>query len=294
MLSSKAKPAFHNLAFPVYRKFGRRLFSLSELKRTVFSEKLALASIFCTTGLALGLVTGSENAMQFTGRFIPPPERRKNKKPEGQLNVDCFKPEKPRPRGAAAKQVAAKTPSVDDELLRNIMWSALLAFGGERIRPSAILACLRRAYERFEVPPDAALATTGDVQRALKQFVAEAKLTRHAPGVSSSELSYGWVLERVESGWMKDLATVQVPTNSHSGCEWIARQTARDGTFSIESLKARARKELAQKPSDCPFSQLVMIDFIVEECLRKQKVIEKVRGKKKGSYKWVFKPQPPL
>jgi len=291
MLSSKSKFAFGDLARLVYSKFGQSSFSMRKLRSDVFNKQHALATSFRTAGLAHGMVVGSESDMQFTERFIPPPKRRKNKKLDRQPIVDCFKPENPRPRGVVVKQVA---PGTNDDLLQNIMWSAFLVSGGvEQIRPSAILACLRRAYERFEVPPDAALATTGDVQRALKQFVAEAKLTKHAPGVSSSELSYGWVLERVESDWMKDLAIVQVSTNSHSGCEWIAWQTARDGTFSIESLKAQARKELAQKPTGCPFSQLVMIDFIVEECLRKQKVIEKVRGKK-GAYKWVFKPQPPL
>lgn len=291
MLSSESKLAFGDLARLVYSKFGRSSFSMRKLKSDVFSEKQALATSFRTAGLAHGMVTGSESSMQFTERFIPPPKRRKNKKPAGQPNIDCFKPENPRPRGAAVKQVAANTPSVDDELLQNIMWSALLAFGGERIRPAAILACLRRAYERFEIPHDAALATMGDVQRALKQFVAEAKLTRHAPGVSSSELSYGWVLGQIDGEWMKDLAAIRVPTNSHSGCIWIARQPVVDGTFSIEFLKSQARKELAHKPNDCPFDAVVMIDFLVEHLLESG-AIEKTRRPK--VYQWVFKPQPPL
>ena len=160
----------------------------------MFRENPALAESFRTAGMAQGMLMGMPQNMRFSLRFVPPPQPEKACKPSGEQAVDCFKPENPRPRGAAVKPVAANTPSVDDELLQNIMWSALLVSGGGRIQPSFVLGSLRCAYERFEVPSDAARATMGDVQRALKQFVAEAKLMRHAPGVPSSEPSYTWVL----------------------------------------------------------------------------------------------------
>jgi len=284
MLKSGSKPVFRNLAFRVYRTFEQRHFSLNDLKKSVFSQNLALASSFCTTGLALGMVVGSESSMQFSGRFIPPPERKKKKKPSGQQVVDCFRPENPRPRGAAPKP--AGTPNADVELLQNIMWAALLVSGGERIRPSTLLEGLRRAYERFEVPSDAARATMGDVQRALKQFVAEAKLTRHAPGVPSSEPSYTWVSQNLENGWERDLAMVQIPLNNHEGCFWVAEQWGAHGDFTYESLKAHV-----QKSKDCPVNNHVMIDFIVKH-MTEIGVISK--GSRRGTYSLVFKPQPPL
>jgi hypothetical protein len=291
MLNSGSKSVFRDLANSVYRVFGEKTFGLGDLRRRVFRENPALAESFRTAGMAQGMLMGMPQNMRFSLRFVPPPQPEKACKPSGEQAVDCFKPENPRPRGAAVKQIAANTLSVDDELLQNIMWSALLVSGGGRIQPSFVLGSLRCAYERFEVPSDAARATMGDVQRALKQFVAEAKLMRHAPGVPSSEPSYSWVLGQIESEWMKDLAAIQVPTNSHPGCVWIARQPVVVGSFTTQYLRSQARKDLAEKSNDCPFNKVVMVDFLVEHLLESG-AIEKTRRSK--IYQWVFKPQPPL
>lgn len=292
MLNSGSKPVFRGLANSVYRVFGEKAFSLDDLKERVFPKNPALAESFRTAGIAQGMLTGIRKNMRFSSRFEPPPPPEKTCQSSGEQQiVDCFKPEKPRPRGAAVKQVVVNTPSVDDELLQNIMWSALLVSGGGRIQPSLVLGFLRRAYERFEVPSDAARATMGDVQRALKQFVVESKLVRHAPGVPSCEPSYSWVLGQIESEWIKDLAAIQVPTNSHPGCVWIARQPVVVGSFTTQYLRSQARKDLTEKPNDCPFNKVVMVDFLVEHLLENG-AIEKTRRSK--VYQWVFKPQPPL
>lgn len=284
MLNSGSKPVFDNLAKSVHRVFGENTFSFGDLRERVFRENPALAESFRTAGMAQGMLTGIRRKMRFSSRFEPPPQPKKACKPSGGQAVDCFKPENPRPRGAAVKP--AGTPSTDAELLQNIMWAALLVSGGERIRPSTLLEGLRRAYERFEVPSDAARATMGDVQRALKQFVAEAKLTRHAPGVPSSEPSYTWVSQNLENGWERDLAMVQIPLNNHEGCFWVAEQWGAHGDFTRESLKAHVRKS-----KDCPVNNHVMIDFIVNH-LKKIGVISK--GSRRGTYSLVFKQQPPL
>ena len=125
MLNSGSKSVFRDLANSVYRVFGGKTFGLGDLRRRVFRENPALAESFRTAGMAQGMLMGMPQNMRFSLRFVPPPQPEKACKPSGEQAVDCFKPENPRPRGAAVKPVAANTPSVDDELLQNIMWSSL-------------------------------------------------------------------------------------------------------------------------------------------------------------------------